>query len=147
MIVILNVLFDTRLKLIQIVKFVQVEKFRFQRAKKTLNSRVVVAVTLARHAGCDRILIEQSLVNRHPILPALVGMQNRLFMRSKPLKCSFKHFVDHGVQRAPGNRIGNDFAAVQIHDRRQIEFLASYFEFGHVGGPFLVKVLRFEITL
>jgi len=68
-------------------------------------------------------------------------------MRLKLLERSFKHFVHHGVQRAPGDCIGNDFAVVQIHDGRQIELLASHFELGDVRGPFFIKVLGLEITL
>jgi hypothetical protein len=44
-IVILDVLVDACVKLIQVVKFVQIKKFGLQCAEETLHGRVVIAVT------------------------------------------------------------------------------------------------------
>jgi hypothetical protein len=94
-VVVTDVLADTRLQSINALKPVQPEELGFERAKEAFHCRVVIAVCPARHTLRQAVLIQQLSISPHLVLPALIRMQDRLVTWSQLREGFVQHRVDH----------------------------------------------------
>ena len=105
-----------------------------------------MAAAAARHALRDGLQVEITTVLWHSVLPALIGMQDRLVARTEPLKSARQYLFHHVEQRALGGLIGNDFPVVQAHARREVQLLSPHIEFRYVSHPLFIGLSRLEVS-
>ena len=119
-------------------KFLQIQQFAFEQAKKILHHGIVQAVALAAHALPDTLTFEHVLVLLVLILPALVRVKDQPCSVRYGLKSFLQHGSYHTQNRSFGDRIAYQIAVMQIQDGREIQFLAKQAEFRHICNSFLV---------
>ena len=71
------------LEMVDRIKGLQVEQFRFEQAEEILHDCVVQTVALATHALADVVVNQQPLVVLVLVLPALIGVQDRFCPRGQ----------------------------------------------------------------
>lgn len=82
----------------------------------------------------------------HPVLPTLIRVEDRPIVRAQALESTSEHVLDHAEHRRVGSVICDDFAVVEVHDRRQVQLALSNAELRDVSHPFLVGPARLEIS-
>lgn len=108
------------------------EHFRFESSKEIFHDTVIQTVSLSRHTLSNSMVCQHLLIVSHLILPSLIRMQQRSRPSRKNRKQTIHHCFGLSKIRSFANRIRQDFRAKQIKDRRQIDFLITYGEFGNI---------------
>ena len=60
------------------MKFLQIEKLRFQQTEKVLGTGIVKTIPFSGHALFDAFLFQHFLIVLVLILPSLIGMKNQI---------------------------------------------------------------------
>ena len=99
------------------IEGLQIEQFRFEQAKEILHDCVVQTVALATHALAYVIVGQQLLVEFVLVLPALIGVQDRICPRRQNGDRLFNHRGDHGKDWTIRDGVSHQIGRVQIEDR------------------------------
>jgi len=117
-----------------------VEKFIFESAPERFDGGVIVAISFAAHAGLDTGRFELGLIFGAGVLATPIGMMQEA-LRRKRLSMFESHL--EGLESEAGLQIllhgpADDFAAVEIHDRCQVEPAFPGGNIGNVADPNLI---------
>lgn len=104
------------LQLLHAVELLQVKELRLQRPKEALHRGIVQAVALAGHALRQSLLRQLPAIRRHPVVPSLIRVQQRLVRPAEPGQRLLQHRADQRKVRAPVHLVRHDLAVEQIHD-------------------------------
>lgn len=113
--------------------------------EEPLHAGVVQAGRLPRHALRDAHLLEAPLVGQLPVLPALVGVEERGPFEARPQV--FEHLQGLGEVGAPRHRPRHDLVVVEVHHRRQVGLGPRHLELGDVGGELGHRGLGGEVAV
>ena len=128
-------------------KLLQIQQFALEMTKEALQRSMVVAVSFAAHALGNAVVCQHLPVLLVLVVPALVGVQDQLVLLRQDFQCLFQHRCHHQQIWTFGQSVRHNIAAVQVHDRRQVQLLAKQPELRDIRCPFLVRLLCVEIPI
>ena len=89
------------------IEFLQIEQFTFKQTEEVFHDSIVQTVTFPAHALPDAFLAKHPLVLLVLVLPALVGMKDKIGSVRYLLKSLFQHSCYHAQDRSIRDRIAN----------------------------------------
>src|SRR5438477_5067204 len=133
-----NHLEDCLASLLPALELAVAQEFIFKRAPERFHGGVIVAVALAAHARLDAGLLELLAVRRAGVLRSSIGMMQEAFRRM-----TLRDGHLQSIQSQAGLQVllhgpAHDPAAVEIHDRGQIEPAFGGRDVGDVTDPNLI---------
>ena len=81
------------------------------------------------------------------VLPALIGMKDQIGSIWYLLKSLVQHGCHHAQNRPVRDCIADQIAAVQVENRREIQFLSEQAEFCLIGNPLLVRLFSMKVSV
>lgn len=120
------------------IEALQVKKLGFEHPEEFFHYSIVQTVIFSAHALLHILFFKHSLVLFVLVLPALIGVQDRLCVIRDYYKGFLQHGGDHAEHRPGRNHIADQVLATWIKDRRKIQRLIKQEEFGTIGAPFLI---------
>ena len=108
----MDVFIQPRLQRLNAFKSLQVEKLGFQRTKETFHCGIVQTVPFARHALFNPELGQFMAVLGVLVMPALVRVDDQLWLALQTLESLIQHIVDQRQAGPGGHFIRNDFAVI-----------------------------------
>ena len=117
------------------------------RLEERLNSRVVIAVTLAAHRHLEPVLAQDLLVVVRTILRTAIRVMNAVLGWLSERDCHFqrpdRQVTFHPVAYSPSN----DTTGMQVQDHRKIQPSLTGPHIADVTGPFLVGFDSCEVPV